>query len=72
MYKVRKDQPLDRDRKKIAKAVRSAIRLHFSMAADDYINEVLPRILEQHELAVERGEEFVLRLEDLPQLTDGR
>ena len=40
------------------------------MAADDYINQVLPTILDQHELSIERGEEFVLELKDLPQLPE--
>lgn len=68
LYTVIQDSPVNRDRKKIAKAVRSAVRLHFSMMADDYINEVLPEILEQHEEAIAKGQHFTLALDDLPAL----
>ena len=68
LYTVVQDSPDNRDRKKIAKAVRSAVRLHFSMMADDYINEVLPDILEQHTKALQTGAPFVLALDDLPAL----
>jgi len=70
MYKVRKDSDQDRQRKNIAKVVRSAVRLHYSLAADDRINQLLPSILEQHALAVSQGEPFVLDLSgmELPQL----
>ena len=68
LYTVIQDSPVNRDRKKIAKAVRSAVRLHFSMMADDYINEVLPTILENHEKAIASGDHFILALDNLPQL----
>ena len=68
LYQVIQDTPVNRDRKKIAKAVRSAVRLHFSMMADDYINDVLPDILEKHADAVGKGEHFMLALDDLPAL----
>lgn len=70
MYKVRQDSEQDRQRKNIAKVVRSAVRLHYSLAADDQINKVLPAILEQHALAVSKGQAFVLDLTklDLPAL----
>lgn len=68
LYQVIQDSPVNRDRKKIAKAVRSAVRLHFSMMADDYINDVLPTIMEQHEAAVVEGKPFILALNDLPAL----
>ena len=41
LYEVKQDDGANRERKKIAKAVRSAVRLHYSMMADDYINQVL-------------------------------
>ena len=73
MYKVRKDSDQDRQRKDIAKVVRSAVRLHFSLQADHYINRILPEILEQHALAAAEGKEFALDLSklELPALPEG-
>jgi len=73
MYKVRQDSEQDRQRKNIAKVVRSAVRLHFSLAADDFINDALPEILEQHATAVAAGKPFALDLSklNLPKLTEG-
>ncbi len=68
MYTVKRDDEANRERKKIAKAVRSAVRLHYSMMADDYINHVLPNILDEHTRALGAGEDFTLRLADLPAL----
>jgi len=74
MYKVRQDSDQDRTRKDIAKVVRSAVRLHFSLQADYYINQLLPDILEQHSLATAEGREFTLDLSklDLPRLPEGK
>ena len=68
LYEVTQDDEANRERKKIAKAVRSAVRLHYSMMADDYINQVLPAILDEHKLALDSDEDFTLRLADLPAL----
>lgn len=70
MYKVRKDSEQDRQRKKIAKLVRAAVRLHYSLAADDKINDVLPAVLDEHALSVAEGKPFTLDLGklDLPAL----
>lgn len=65
MYKVRRDTTLDRQRKDIAKVVRSAVRLHFSLLADNHINDLLPDILEEHEKAVANGEQFKLDMSKL-------
>lgn len=74
MYKVRQDTDQDRTRKAIAKVVRQAVRLHFSLQADYYINKLLPDILEEHALATAKGEEFTLDLSklDLPALPEGK
>ena len=74
MYKVRQDSDQDRTRKDIAKVVRSAVRLHFSLQADFFINQLLPDILDQHSLAVANGEEFTLDLSklNLPTLPEGK
>lgn len=70
MYKVRRDSEQDRQRKDIAKVVRSAVRLHFSLLADQAINDLLPDILEEHALSLAEGKPFALDLGklDLPQL----
>lgn len=65
MYKVRQDSNQDRQRKDIAKVVRSAVRLHYSLLADAKINEVLPDILEQHALATANGVPFALDMSTL-------
>ncbi len=65
MYRVRQDSDQDRTRKKIAKVVRQAVRLHYSLGADDKINELLPDILEQHAIAVSEGKPFALDLSKL-------
>lgn len=65
MYKVRKDSDQDRQRKDIAKVVRSAVRLHYSLLADQTINDVLPEILDQHALAVSQGKPFQLDMASL-------
>lgn len=62
MYNVRKDSEQDRQRKDIAKVVRSAVRLHYSLLADQAINDILPDILEEHALAVAEGRPFALDL----------
>ena len=74
MYNVKKQNEVERQRRNIAKAVRSAVRLHFSMLGDDAINRVLPDILDQHSKALAAGEPFTLNLADLdlPRLTEGK
>ena len=65
MYTPNTDSDVDRDRKKLAKIVRSNVRLHFSMMADDHINAVLGPVLDKHTDAVVNGEEFELDWADM-------
>jgi hypothetical protein len=73
MYEPQKHDAADMERRMIAKAVRSAVRLHYSMAADRAINELLAPILERHALCAANGQEFTLNLADLdlPALPEG-
>ena len=65
MYTPMTDSDVDRERKKLAKIVRSNVRLHFSMMADDHINAVLGPILDDHTDAVVEGAEYVFDWADL-------
>ncbi len=51
---------LDLQKKQLLKAVRSNIRLKYSLLADEELNEKLPEIERQIEVAIQAGEEFEL------------
>jgi hypothetical protein len=50
----------DRERAKLAKAVRATIRLKYSLAGDDELAEVLPRILDAFDKAIASGKAYSL------------
>jgi len=49
----------------IEKAVRSNIRLKHSIAADQEINEKIPEVLRQAEVAIRRGKAFELDIKSV-------
>lgn len=50
----------DRERAKLVKAVRSTIRLKYSLMCDDELAEVLPGILTSYDKAIASGKPFEL------------
>jgi len=65
MYSPQQHDAVEMERRMIAKAVRSAVRLHYSMLADRAINDVLAPVLEDHARAIAAGEEWSLDLTQL-------
>lgn len=53
---MRKFTEAEMERRKIAKAARTLIRLKHSLAADEEINNKLPETLGEFDAALERGE----------------
>jgi len=53
---LRKKSPAEMEKARIAKAVRTIVRLKHSLAADEEINAVLPDTLDEFEGALARGE----------------
>ena len=53
------------ERAELAKAIRNYIRLKYSMAADEEINEVLWDILEEYDVALASGKAFKFKLSEL-------
>ena len=53
---MRKKSPAEMEKARIAKAVRTIVRLKHSLAADEEINAVLPDTLDEFEGALARGE----------------
>lgn len=47
---------VEQARKNLAKTVRAAVRLRHSIAADEELNEVLPKALKAFDKAVQHGE----------------
>ena len=65
---MRKRTKTEVERAKIAKAVRTAVRLKHSVAADEEINEVLPVVLKEFDQAIAAGKPFEL---DVRSVFDG-
>lgn len=65
---MRQKDKVELERARITKAVRTAIRMKHGFAADDEVNEVLPKVLKEFELSVNRGEAFQL---DVKSVFDG-
>jgi len=65
MYTPQQHDAVEMERRLIAKAVRSAVRLHYSMLADRAINDVLAPVLEEHAKALAEGREYTLDISQL-------
>ena len=63
MARRRTSQELERQ--EMAKSIRSFIRLKYSVAADEEINDVLWDILDEYDAALASGKPFVLKLSSL-------
>ncbi len=53
----------------MAKSIRSFIRLKYSVAADEEINDVLWNILDEYDAALAAGKPFVFKLSELVERT---
>lgn len=51
----------DRERANLLKRVRSEVRLKHSLAADDELREVLPRLIDEFNLALQNGQVLELQ-----------
>lgn len=53
---MHKKTPAEMEKAKIAKTVRTVVRLKHSLAADEEINDILPDTLEEFDGALAKGE----------------
>ena len=64
---MRKRSKSEMMRLSISKVVRGHIRMKHTLAAEDEINEVLPRVLAEYDRCLQTGTEFSLDTNKLPQ-----
>ncbi len=62
---MRKQTKAQREKARLLKAARAAIRLKYSLAADDEINDRLPDIEAEIDKALATGEVFVLDVQSV-------
>ena len=62
---------IDQERKNIAKRIRSEVRLKHSLAADNELREILPRLQAEFELALQNGKLLELQPGTLSFYVDG-
>jgi hypothetical protein len=55
---MRPKDPYEVERARIAKTIRTLVRLVYSNAADDRINELVPHFLTKYDEAFQRGQDF--------------
>ena len=61
----RRKTDLELERMQMAKSIRMFIRLRYSIAADEEINDVLWDIMDRYDLALATGEAFDFSLSEL-------
>lgn len=62
---MRRRTKVEMTQAQVAKCVRAAIRLKYSLQADEEINDRLPSILDEFELALSTGTPWALPLGDI-------